>query len=1031
MRARSLIALSTLFLAAPAPGTEIVVHEGTSMSVAASPDGRTLAIDLQGSVWTLPASGGTATRITDVFNDARQPTWSADGKWIAFQGYRDGVYHIWVVAADGSSQREVTWGPFDDREPAWSHDGTRIAFSSDRGAKGNYDVWALDVRADTLIQVTHFGAEEYMPSWSPDDRRIAYISTEGGTPTVWVATLANGREDQITGGIHSPAGLRADAPSWGPNGLILFHATQGQSSHYELTDEKGGPMNLNVSTPLFRNVTGGENVFAFRAGWLSPEEYVYVSDGKIRARTLSGTASRTIEFSATLEVTRADYTPRKRDFDSRAPRRVLGIVKPVISPDGKSVAFSALGDIYLMPIGGNPAKPLNLTKSPFLDTEAAWSPDGTQLAWASDRAGGRMDIWIRDMKTGAERRVTQLPNAAMAPAWSPDGTRIAYLDVNAVWRHSNIEIVDLATGKTTTLEKGIFAPGIPTWSADGKRVAVAALKPFSTRFREGTNQILSMLADGTGGDEWYLPVANLTIDSRVGDGPVWSPDGTRIALITEGVLEVVPVSATGAPVGPPRRITNEMAFSPSWTGDSKHILYQSMDKLRLVDLESGITRDVPVDLSYTPGIPTDRYLVHAGSLVDGLSNTARANVDILVEGNRITRVVPHAAANHAGVKVVDASRFTVMPGLIESHSHLQADLGSLDHRAWLAWGITTVRSPGGTPYEATSDREMADASVRPGPRVFSTGYLMEWNRLYYWMAVGISSPAHLEMELERAKILQHDLIKSYVRMPDLMQKRIVDFAHSIGIPASSHEIYPAAFDGIDAVEHTTGTSRRGYSPKMATLQRSYDDVTQIISHAGMNFTPTLGLSGAGLRQMIAEDSSLKTDPRLTLYPEWLAMQVSGAPARGGGGGGAGRGGASAATPTAAMAGFAAQPVNGSYEMVMNLKRAGVRIVAGTDTPMAANLHAELESYVAAGMTPFEALQTATVNPAAALHLDAGSIAAGKLADMVMVEGNPLEKISAAHHVRAVIANGRYYTLESLLSGPQPAGAPATTRRSAP
>ncbi len=1022
MRFRALIAISALFVApgsvssSGSPGSpgspslppiDVTVHEGTSMAVSASPDGRLLAIDLQGSIWTLPASGGTATRITDLFNDARQPSWSADGKRIAFQGYRDGVYHIWSVASDGTSQRQLTWGAFDDREPAWSHDGTRVAFSSDRGDAGNYDVWVLDVKSGALSQVTKNVAEEFMPAWSPDDREIAFISSpRAGEQAVWAVSLATGAERQITNGV------RADAPSWGPGGTIVYHATQGQSSHYEIEG---------------KSVTGNENVFAFRAGWLSPDEYVYVSDGKIRARSLSRASARTIEFSATLQVNRAEYTPRKRDFDSRAPRRVLGIVKPVISPDGRNVAFSALGDIYLMPIGG---KPVNLTKSPYLDTEPAWSADGTQLAWTSDRAGGRMDIWVRDMKSGAERRVTELPSAAMAPAWSPDGTRIAFLDVNAIWRHSNIEIVDIATGQITTLNEGIFAPGIPTWSPDGKRVAVAALKPFSSRFREGTNQILSMLADGTGGEQWYLPVPNLSIDSRVGDGPVWSPDGTRMAVITEGVLEVVPVSATGAPVGPPRRITNEMAFSPSWTGDSKRILYQSMDKLRLVDLESGLTRDVPVDLSYTPGIPTGRYLVHAGSLVDGVSKTARAGMDILVEGNRIKSVVPHSAANHAGVKVVDASHLTVMPGLIESHSHLQADLGSTDHRAWLSWGITTVRSPGGTPYEAASDREMADAAVRPGPRVFSTGYLMEWNRLYYWMAVAVSSPAQLEMELERAKVLQHDMIKSYVRMPDLMQRRIVDFAHSIGVPVSSHEIYPAAFDGIDAVEHTTGTSRRGYSPKMATLQRSYDDVTQIISRAGMNFTPTLGLSGAGLRQMVAEDTALRSDPRLALYPEWLSSEVSGRGGaaggrggRGGRGGGGGRGGAgaaAAAAQAAAMAAFAALPMNGSYEMVMNLKKAGVRIVAGTDTPMAPNLHAELESYVAAGMSPYEALQTATVNPAAALHLDAGSVTAGKLADMVMVEGNPLEKITATHHVKGVIANGRYYTLETLVNGPSPA-----------
>ena len=109
---------------------------------------------------------------------------------------------------------------------------------------------------------------------------------------------------------------------------------------------------------------------------------------------------------------------------------------------------------------------------------------------------------------------------------------------------------------------------------------------------------------------------------------------------------------------------------------------------------------------------------------------------------------------------------------------------------------------------------------------------MEWQRVYYKMGIAISSVAQFEMELQRAKVLQYDLLKSYVRLPDLQQKRMVEFAHSIGVPVATHEIFPAAFVGVDNTEHTSATSRRGYSPKMATLQRSYEDVIQLFGKSG-------------------------------------------------------------------------------------------------------------------------------------------------------------------------------------------------------
>jgi hypothetical protein len=256
------------------------------------------------------------------------------------------------------------------------------------------------------------------------------------------------------------------------------------------------------------------------------------------------------------------------------------------------------------------------------------------------------------------------------------------------------------------------------------------------------------------------------------------------------------------------------------------------------------------------------------------------------------------------------------------------------------------------------------------------------------MGVAISSNAQLDMELERGRILGFDMFKSYVRMPDLQQRHIVDFAHHVGVPASSHEIYPAAFDGIDSVEHVGGTSRRGYSPKN-TLDHTYDDVARIIGGARMTMTPTLIPE---TRVFLDEHPELRRDPRLELDAPWLKAQIlNSAPQN----------------PLSAAA-------NGKE--VMDVFRAGGRIVAGTDEPEALYLHNELAAYVRFGMSPYEALRAATVVPADFLGLDAGVIAPGKLADIVLVDGDPLQNIADTTKVRRVIANGRMFTIEDLVSG---------------
>ena len=301
------------------------VHEGTSYAVAVSPDGRWLAFYLQGSLWVVSTKGGAARRITDYYNDAHLPVWSPDGSRLAYYAYREGNYNLWTVRPDGSDARQLTLGEYDDREPVWSPDGATIAFASDRG--GAYNIWAVDVAGGVPRQLTSGPREDRAPAWSNDGHTIAFSATQGGASALYSIPASGGAAVQLHA---APAGARFDAPSYAPDGRLAYVAQDATGSHLVMGD-----------TP----VSGGENVFPFRATWQGGQTY-YISDGLIRRR--SGTHLETVPFSARLEVTRPDYPRVQRDFTSTAPRRVVGIDHPALSPDGQKIAFVALGDLWVV-----------------------------------------------------------------------------------------------------------------------------------------------------------------------------------------------------------------------------------------------------------------------------------------------------------------------------------------------------------------------------------------------------------------------------------------------------------------------------------------------------------------------------------------------------------------------------------------------------------------------------------------------------------------------------------------------------------
>jgi Tol biopolymer transport system component/imidazolonepropionase-like amidohydrolase len=972
----SLVALAVLVAQPDGTSVRLTIHEGTNIAAALSPDGRTLVVDLQGTLWTMPASGGVANAMTDISMDARQPAWSPDGRRIVFQAYRSTTWQIWSVNVDGSDLKALTWGPYDDREPHWSPDGARVAFSSDRS--GNYDVWVLTLFSGELHQVTANPANDFMPSWSPDGREIAFVSDHREKPGVYAIHL---RDVAFAGErfIGTAAGALA-GPSWSPDGTtVAFNAIANGKSLLVV----GG-----------KNIADAdEDVFPFRPQWISNGELLYTADGRIKRRRAAGGPATTIEFSADMSFTRPVFTPKHRAFPTSGPQPARGIMHPAVSPDGRAVAFAALGDLWLMPIGSTPRR---LTNDAFVETDPAWSPDGKTLAYSCDRAGS-MDLWLRDVQTGAERRLTELPGAETNAAWSPDGSRVAFTD-----NDGQIQAVDAKTREVTTLHDRLNNPGRPSWSPEGTALVVSALKVYSTRFREGTNQVLRISLDGQP-DRWLEPLPHQSIGTRGDSGPAWSPDGTQMAAIVDGRLTAFPVGRDGAPLGPPRVLSAGLASSPTWAGDSRHIVCQTDDRLNLVDVVDGRVQEIDPHLTWAPKIVTATTLVHAGRLWDGHAAALQNDVDIVIEGNRIRRVEKHRADLHTG-HVVDASNETVIPGLIEIHSHLSKSFGEKLGRIWLSWGITTVRNPATNPFEAQEEREAVESGVRIGPRLFTTGDPFDGTRVYYAGGASLDGGAQLDLQLRRAERLGYDFVKTYVRLPDLLQKRVIEEAHRRGLPVTSHEIYPAVAYGADGVEHIRGTSRRGYSPKVSALNRTYRDIVDLLAASKMTITPTIGIQG-GFQLQTLRDPRWIDDPRIQkLYPAavWRASRAL----------------VEQPHTTAELDGRAAS-IRPLEKTVFDVVKAGGRVTAGTDAPInpyGLSLLMELEHYVAGGLTTLEVLRTATTVPAAAIGMgaDLGAIEPGRLADLVMLDGDPLADITVLRRVRRVIKDGELFEMEALL-----------------
>jgi hypothetical protein len=672
---------------------------------------------------------------------------------------------------------------------------------------------------------------------------------------------------------------------------------------------------------------------------------------------------------------------------------VKGIVGPQLSPDGKAIVFGALNDLWLLPIGGKPRK---LVSDRFYKVDPAWSPDGRWIAYSTDRAG-TLDIWLREVATGTERQLTNLPNqGAVSAAWSRDGKLIAFLD-----QEGALHNVEVASGAVQKVYAGLWEPGRPSFGPEAKTIAYAAFKPYSARYREGLSEILTV--DRATGKGRYAPVAeNKSIGVRGLDGPVWSPDGTRFAYVLASTLWTVTVDETGAFTGTPQSITSEVTDAPSWSGDSGSLLYLSNGALRIVSADGGTPHTVPCALTWAYAKPTRRLVIAADRLWDGLGTGYRSGADVVVEGNRIKAVVPRGAVTDANARRIDGTSLTLLPGLVDMHTHRQMqgyNYGDRMGRLWLAFGITATRSPGAPAYHMVEDREAIDSGARIAARHYATGEAIDGGRIYYNFMRPVTEPGQLALELSRAEALSYDMIKTYVRLRHDIQREVVQAAHRLGMHLSSHYHYPALHSGMDCMEHTGATNRYGYSRTITAQGGGYQDVNGLFAAAKAGRTPTLFAASA----LLGEDDALARDARIrALFPPWEYAKL--------------------------LARVKAMQNGGGRTQLASLKRqvAQIRqtidlggfVISGTDAPIdlvAISLHLNLRGMVRHGITPVEALATATRNAGDCLGEPIGRIVPDALADLILVAGDPLATIEDAADVHTVIANGVAHTPETLIA----------------